>query len=109
MLVQCDFMIVLEKKYHLMTSIKKFNIPHKKPLITITTQLLNINTTKFQIEREPVYLLGAFMLLFFHVGVLMGGLLGLPPPLRKFLWVPMICELLEPRVKYGRTKMLIDL
>ena len=45
MLVQCDFMIVLEKKYHLMTSIKKFNIPHKKPLITITTQLLNVNTT----------------------------------------------------------------
>ena len=95
-----------------MTSIKKFNIPHRKPLITITTQLLNVNTTKFQVEREPVYLLGAFMPLFFHVEAflsLWGAFFGLAPPIRKFLRAPMVCELLEPRVKYGRTKMLIDL
>ena len=55
---------------------------------------------------------GGFYASFFPRGglfVFMGGpFLGLPP-LWKFLRMPMICELLEPRDKYGRTKMLIDL
>ena len=53
-----------------------------------STQLLKINTTTFQVEREPVYLLKAFLLLFSPCGSVvfgfMGTLFSLPHPLPKF-------------------------
>ena len=32
-----------------------------------STQLLNINTTKFQVEREPVYYMGGLFAVFFSI------------------------------------------